>query len=307
MAASSSGPPDSQFFKLVACGDGIWAATAADFTAAVGNAAIVDLGGRWLVVDTFITARAARELRAAVRALAGEEPLWVVNTHAHVDHVSGNEVFSDAAAIAATAATRERILEMAAVLPDRIAAAGEAAASVPAGDDPESERRRRELTTRLEVMRQLHLVAPDATITDRLTLYGRRRRADLIALETAHTNGDLAISLPDDGVLLAGDVVVNRTLPAVQDGRPTKWLDVLARLRALGAATLLPGHGAVGDAATLDEMEDCLRALVVAAGELAREPGAPAPKIPERFEVWGGAARWSDIVGLVAARLAAVP
>lgn len=295
--------PDSQFFKLVATGEGIWAATATDFIAAVGNAGIVDLGGRWLVVDTFISARAAADLRAAVRTLAGDEPLWVVNTHSHVDHVSGNEVFSDAAAIAATAATRDRLLEMAARLPDRIVAAEAAAASAPVGDDADSERRRRELNTRLQVMRQLHVVAPNATITDRLTLYGDRRRADLIALGTAHTTGDLAIHLPDDGTLLAGDVVVKRTMPALQDGNAIQWLVVLERLRLLGATTLLPGHGPVGDAATLDEMEDCLRALVAAAGDLAMEPGEPRSSIPERFEAWGGAARWSEAVGLVASRL----
>ena len=78
---------------------------------------------------------------------------------------------------------------------------------------------------------------------------------------------------------------------------------MLERLRLLGATTLIPGHGPVGDAATLDEMEDCLRALVTAAGDRAMEPGEPRSSIPERFEAWGGAARWSEAVGLVASRL----
>ena len=47
MAASRSSLPTSPFFKLVAAGEGIWAAVATDFTAAVGNSAVVDLGGRW--------------------------------------------------------------------------------------------------------------------------------------------------------------------------------------------------------------------------------------------------------------------
>ena len=89
MAATRSSLPKSPFFKLVAAGEGIWAAVATDFTAAVGNSAIVDLGGRWLVVDTFMSARAATDLHEAVRSLAGDEPLWVVNTHSHMDHVGG--------------------------------------------------------------------------------------------------------------------------------------------------------------------------------------------------------------------------
>ncbi len=307
MAATRSSVPESPFFKLVAAGEGIWAATATDFTAAVGNSAIVDLGGRWLVVDTFMSARAATDLHQVVRSLAGDEPLWVVNTHSHLDHVSGNEIFAAAATIAATRATRERVLETAAGLPQRIAAAEAASADATGGDDEESVRRRREAGARLESLRRLRLVAPDATIGDRLTLYGQRRRADLIALGTAHTNGDLAIHLPDSRMLLAGDVVVNHTLPVVQDGDATLWLGVLARLRVLGAATVLPGHGEVGDAATIEEMDDCLGALLAGADALAQDPGAPAPQVPERFHTWRGAQRWPELVALVASRKAQPP
>lgn len=307
MAASRSSLPMSPFFKLVAAGEGIWAAVATDFTAAVGNSAIVDLGGRWLVVDTFMSARAATDLHEAVRRLAGDEPLWVVNTHAHMDHVGGNSVFAAVATIASTDATRERVLETAAELPERIAAAEVAAADATAPDDEESVRRHRDAQARLDWLRRLRLVAPDATVGDRLTLYGQRRRADLIALGTAHTNGDLAIHLPDDRTLLAGDVVVNHTLPAVHDGDAVQWLGVLARLRVLGAATLLPGHGEVGDAATLDDMVDCLEALLAGADTLAPDPEAPAPAIPDRFRAWGGAQRWPELVGLVASRKASAP
>jgi len=302
MAATRSSLPESPFFKLVAAGDGIWAAVATDFAAAVGNSAIVDLGGRWLVVDTFMSARAATDLHEVVRSLAGDEPLWVVNTHSHMDHVGGNEVFAAAATIAATGATRERVLETAAGLPERIAAAEVAVADAPAGDDEGSVRRRKEAQARLDSLRRLHLVAPDATISDHLTLYGQRRRADLIALGTAHTNGDLAIHLPDNRTLLAGDVVVNHTLPVVQDGDAVQWRGVLTRLRVLEAATLLPGHGEVGNAATIDDMDDCLGALLADADALAQDPGAPAPQVPERFRAWRGGQRWAELVALVASR-----
>ena len=76
MAATRSSLPKSPFFKLVAAGEGIWAAVATDFTAAVGNSAIVDLGGRWLVVDTFMSARAATDLHEVVRSLASMVAKW---------------------------------------------------------------------------------------------------------------------------------------------------------------------------------------------------------------------------------------
>ena len=305
MAPTRTNPPASPFFRLVEAGDGIWAATAIDFSAAVGNSAVVDLGGRWLVIDTFISARAATDLRGVVRALAADEPVWVVNTHSHTDHVGGNEVFAAVATIAATDATRRRVLESAAGLPERIRAAEETIAAAPRGDDPESVRARGEAEARLDSMRRLHLVAPDATIGDRLSVYGSRRRAELTALAPAHTDGDLAIDLPDDRTLLSGDVVVNGTLPWVGDGDVESWLGVLADLRRLGAATLLPGHGPVGGAAALDGMEAILGALLAAGLEVMAEPGSPVPPIPARFADWGGAARWPDVVRQVASQLAA--
>jgi cyclase len=288
-------PPESDRFKLVPAGDGIWAAISTDPIHSVSNSSIVDLGGRWLVVDTFYSAKSATDLRAAVRALAGDAPVWVANTHFHNDHVGGNEVFSAAAAILATAPARERVLAAGAGIPERLRAAEAAAAEIPA-DDP----RRPDAEARAEVLRHLKFVAPDSIVGESLTLHGDRRRAELVALGTAHTNSDMAVHLPDDGVLLTGDVVVNRTLPFVHDGDAVSWCGVLARLRGLNAATIVPGHGQLADPATIDEMDACLAGLL----ESARGLGTGvAPRLPERFAGWGTPQRWVELVGLVAARL----
>src|SRR5439155_25717814 len=65
--------------------EGVTAAVAIPDRGAVGNAAIVDLGGSALVVDTHVTPAAGRELRQAAGPVRG-----VLNTHWHADHVPGN-------------------------------------------------------------------------------------------------------------------------------------------------------------------------------------------------------------------------
>jgi cyclase len=309
MTTLPSGLPRSEYFKVVEAGDRIWAAIATDWVNTVGNATIVDLGGRVLVVDTFISARAAVGLREAARRLTGAEAAWVVNTHFHNDHCGGNEVFATAAAIA-TEKTRDLIVARAEALPERIAAAEAELAGMPVGD-PEADRRRMEFEAEVDLLRRLRYVAPTATISDRLTLFGEKRRAEVISVGAAHTPSDAVVHLPDDRVLAAGDVVLNATHAWVGDGDVRSWIGVLPRLRALDPATLIPGHGDVGDASAIDAMDDYMRDLLalaeatVAAGVSAKGSAAPGsaadaatstPEIPERFRSWGWSEGWAGSV-----------
>ncbi len=50
-----------------------------------------------LVIDTRATTEQASELQAHIREVTDSPVRWVVNTHAHFDHVAGNSVFTDAA------------------------------------------------------------------------------------------------------------------------------------------------------------------------------------------------------------------
>ncbi len=70
-------------FELVELGPGVHAAVSDIAGAAVGNAAIIDLGDKTLVIDSFMTAQAARELRTEVTRLTGRSAFMLVNTHWH--------------------------------------------------------------------------------------------------------------------------------------------------------------------------------------------------------------------------------
>ncbi|MFG1905290.1 MBL fold metallo-hydrolase [Kribbella sp. NPDC048928] len=49
-----------------------------------------------LVIDTRATTEEAEQLREHIRELTDLDVQWVVNTHAHFDHVNGNSVFAGA-------------------------------------------------------------------------------------------------------------------------------------------------------------------------------------------------------------------
>lgn len=61
--------------------------------------------------------------------------------------------------------------------------------------------------------------------------------------EGSHTIGDLLVHLPDDKVLIAGDVLVSRIVPTLQDGFIKNWIRTLDEIQALDVAYFVPGHG----------------------------------------------------------------
>jgi cyclase len=59
----------------------------------------------------------------------------------------------------------------------------------------------------------------------------------------AHTKGDMLVWLPDDKVLVAGDVLVNVVTPAFRDAEVKHWVETLAELQRYPAKAIIPGHG----------------------------------------------------------------
>jgi glyoxylase-like metal-dependent hydrolase (beta-lactamase superfamily II) len=53
----------------------------------------------------------------------------------------------------------------------------------------------------------------------------------------------MLVWLPDDKVLVAGDVLVNTTTPNFRDAETKNWVQTLADLQQYPAKTIIPGHG----------------------------------------------------------------
>ena len=75
----------------------------------------------------------------------------------------------------------------------------------------------------------------------------------------SHTIGDLLVHLPDDKVLVAGDVLVSRVVPTLQDGFVKNWIQTLNEIQMLGVAHFVPGHG---DLMTLQDVAALRDALL---------------------------------------------
>jgi cyclase len=93
--SAAAGAPD---FTLRKVSDGVWAVIASDGGKAFGNSGFVVGDNGVAVIDTFQDPEAARELLAEIRKITTLPIRFVVNTHYHIDHVNGNDVFAGAGA-----------------------------------------------------------------------------------------------------------------------------------------------------------------------------------------------------------------
>lgn len=65
----------------------------------------------------------------------------------------------------------------------------------------------------------------------------------------AHTKGDELIFVPEDSVLIPGDIVQSKLVPNMpnEDASVKGWLSLLDRLEPLKPRLVVPDHGALGD------------------------------------------------------------
>jgi glyoxylase-like metal-dependent hydrolase (beta-lactamase superfamily II) len=85
----------------------------------------------------------------------------------------------------------------------------------------------------------------------------------------AHTRGDTGFFVEEDGVLFAGDVVMNESFLAAGDATSmAAWLKAFDTFEAMHPATIVPSHGAVGSGALIASNRALMRTIATRAAAL---------------------------------------
>lgn len=93
---------------------------------------------------------------------------------------------------------------------------------------------------------------PDITFEDEFEADIGGRRVVAQYLGPAHSPGDIVVSLPDDDVVIAGDIAFHqRLLPVFEDTDTAAWIDTWPMFEALAPTVVVPGHGVPTDMATV--------------------------------------------------------
>jgi cyclase len=266
-AAAPAAFAQSGDFELVRLAEGVYLARRAEPPGLTTNANSVFIINEAdvVVVDSTLTPGTAREEIAALRKLTDKPVRYVVNTHWHDDHVMGNVAYREAfpdADFVAHEATREYLpttglknRQMAMSpggYPGFIGALKrrlEKNESVFGG--PLDEEERATLASDIRIGERYMaenpsatVVLPTVTLRERLTLYRGTRRIDILHLGRGHTSGDIVVHLPDEGIVVAGDLVIH-PVPYVGNpqSHPGDWGETLEKLLALKHTVIVPGHG----------------------------------------------------------------
>lgn len=289
---------NSQHIEIEKIAEGVYAAIAQIGGWAIGNAGLIDLGGEVIAFDTFMTPKAASELRQFSIDTFGRAPGIVINSHYHNDHIWGNQVFADEAKIYSSAATRELITTSGMEEYNWfLANSAQRLAALEKEYEAADEEGRNELIMWLayyqalvEEMPKTEVHLPEITFEDRLELAGDRYKAEILTL-AGHTGSDSVLVLPEAGIVFASDLLFVGCHPYLADGDPDKLLEALAALRKLDAEVYVPGHGPVGTTADLDLLaayvEGCMELArsLTASGE-ATENQIQEASLPEGSEDW---------------------
>jgi cyclase len=260
---------DSLLFTIKPLGNNVFAAIAKPKSSAGSNAGFVIGDDGVAVIDTFQDAAAARQLLAEIQKLTKLPVKFVVNTHYHLDHVTGNAVFAQAGAVVIAHKNVPGWIHT-----ENLKFFG-------AGIKPEQ---------RAWID---GLFSPNLVYDSSVELFLGSRRV-LLRYFLGHTGGDSVVSVPDASVYFCGDLFWNKSLPNLIDASTEKWIaSDLKMADEAPKATFVPGHGDVGNAADVRAMAAYITALRATLAQPVKDGlkgdalvNAVLPKLKEKYGDW---------------------
>jgi glyoxylase-like metal-dependent hydrolase (beta-lactamase superfamily II) len=232
--------------------------------ALVPNIGIVVGSRATLIIDTGLGRQNGEAVMREVAKVSRNNELYFASTHFHVEHTLGYNAFP-ASAKYVNAATQEA----------EFAEGGLPQVKAFSGFSPAVAARLTDVSRRVA----------DVTFDREYLLDLGGVRVRFMMVGPTHTKGDTAFFVEGDGVLFAGDVVMNNSFVAANQNSSMKaWLAAFDLFATLKPTTIVPAHGEIGPGSMLTTLQEVVneirtRALELKAqGRTAEETGTTVQK-----------------------------
>jgi cyclase len=225
------------------------------------NSGLVASQGEALLVDTQFTLDATRKLLAAVEEICPVQQVGiVVSTHQNADHTWGHQLLPQAEIVTSEMSADGRCHEMGpeelALLASSPSPAGAAAYVV-------------EHFGHFDFS-GISVMPPTRTFRGHEEIKVGGTVVELIDLGAGHSAGDVAVHVPDERVVFAGDALFAEAHMVVWSGSLSGCITACQTLLDSGADAFVPGHGPLLSRAGVTAIRDQLCRVRDAAGACAR-------------------------------------
>lgn len=206
-----------------------------------------------LVVDPGMGMRSGQVVLREVQRLGKGGDIYIVNTHFHPEHTTGEAAFPPSTKILRAAAQQQDIEEMGIKWVQNFASRSPVIAGA------------------LEGFSSFRAPAEIFESEKTLDLGGVRVR--IMRLGPGHTRGDTIAFVEGERVLFSGDLAMKHLFPAFATPQSSgrTWLSSLEHLDKLQARTVIGAHYPVTDASVISEYRGYLLALRSRVAELKKE------------------------------------
>jgi len=177
-----------------------------------------------LLVDSGLNEVEGAKLLKSIRAVSPLPIKYIINTHYHPDHQGGNATVAPDAIVITTDFTRDRTLDLA----------------------------------KNPAMEKLHFRPAELTFQKQITLHLEPYVAEIFFSGKAHTSGDALVYFPQQRSIAMGDLFLNRSCPAMDDGSVASWIHILDHVLSLPLEHAVPGHFELGTKGDLRRFHDYL-------------------------------------------------